>query len=485
MPGLRQYGAQLGLGVAIGLATVYVLNNGRIGVPLAMSVLVGTLMLLLTLLRPLDGLFIYIQGCAFNAIWLGGFANLNRLLAPPLAFGWILYRFSVGDSEGNGFWRWRREPFVLLAGYAVLSTLWAFDRSAAMTRLVAVIFSVLLFVMTVDLARTPSQVRFVTCAVITMGVLIGFTGFWAYFGFDWDRYVLPEFRSKTYTPSGIFRLEGAVADPNEACLEMLAALALLWFVVACRAQINRGLLSFPLGTLLIACLLTFSRGGMLSLALLALLLWYRQPVEKRQALKVRAIPVIILLLLVFAARPSIFIPTLETVGSLRYVPAAFAGRLPVGIDTSIVGRFELVVLTTQVLGEHPLLGIGIGNLGYYFAATNLWPYEAAHNMYLGVAAQLGLIGLGLYLYAIYAAIRDSIRAERACAPEGEQAWLLFTTRTAMIVFLFGATFLSLEFHRVLWILFGLTRAATLAVGRRGREQHSVSSALTSGSGCLG
>jgi O-antigen ligase len=66
--------------------------------------------------------------------------------------------------------------------------------------------------------------------------------------------------------------------------------------------------------------------------------------------------------------------------------------------------------------DHPWLGVGIGNYEPVYAryALPLWPLPLghAHNYYLNVAAEAGLLGLGAYLLVWGVALLVSLRSLR-------------------------------------------------------------------------
>jgi O-antigen ligase len=69
------------------------------------------------------------------------------------------------------------------------------------------------------------------------------------------------------------------------------------------------------------------------------------------------------------------------------------------------GRLEVWPIAMRLFTDHPLMGIGAG------AFTDENPEGiATHNVFLGVAAELGLIGLLLYLAAVWYAVRGPLAA---------------------------------------------------------------------------
>ena len=70
-------------------------------------------------------------------------------------------------------------------------------------------------------------------------------------------------------------------------------------------------------------------------------------------------------------------------------------------------RQELLKRAASVALHHPLIGVGIGNFHIYSIKE-----KSAHNAYLEIAAELGVMGLLAYLGLILAPLRSMRRVER-------------------------------------------------------------------------
>jgi putative inorganic carbon (hco3(-)) transporter len=81
-------------------------------------------------------------------------------------------------------------------------------------------------------------------------------------------------------------------------------------------------------------------------------------------------------------------------------------------------RIKIWQTTPQIVAEHPFLGIGQGNFasvspGYGLYDVGSLPYNHAHDLFLNVAVELGVFGLGMlvwFLVAVGRAIGAIIRA---------------------------------------------------------------------------
>jgi O-antigen ligase len=94
------------------------------------------------------------------------------------------------------------------------------------------------------------------------------------------------------------------------------------------------------------------------------------------------------------------------------------------------------------------------------------PEREAHNLVLGLAADVGLIGLGLFAAVIGAAIAGLLGVRRRVRHVDPELWRIASgLLVALVAYLAAGLFLSLAFERYLWLLVGLA-AVTAALARR-------------------
>ena len=234
------------------------------------------------------------------------------------------------------------------------------------------------------------------------------------FSFDtlfrfWTRFVLPPFLGASFAqsvadyPSIFVNIGGhtmmrAVAvfpDPHMLSfyLGMTAPLAIGLALVLPK---RRTFFFIAAATILLADLLTFSRGGYLGLiggSLFLLALQYRQWSAR---IKKTIVAVFMLITIIIIASP---------IGT----------RLSSSFDTSEgsnQGRLAMWRAAVDSIGEHPLIGVGLGN--YSLAVKPSAAYRDpiyAHNLFLDIAAETGIINalmfLTLLLTSAYALFKRS------------------------------------------------------------------------------
>lgn len=136
------------------------------------------------------------------------------------------------------------------------------------------------------------------------------------------------------------------------------------------------------------------------------------------------------------------------------------------------GRAEGWSIAWRMFLDHPIVGIGHGTymanyMSYLSSAEGSWPRpQYAHNCYLQLLAEGGIMGLGTFLLVvgwvvIRAVRRLSASAVRLCAP-------LSGLVTSLLVFFLGITFdtglYSLPIALLFWSLLGLTVGAASRPG---------------------
>lgn len=119
-------------------------------------------------------------------------------------------------------------------------------------------------------------------------------------------------------------------------------------------------------------------------------------------------------------------------------------------DMSNVGRIEVWKSAQHIIQDHPIAGVGAGR----FNAIN--PNKSfishAHNNFIQITAECGIIGLAGFLYFVGYYLRSSLR--NYCKNHNPYDILIFTTCFGYI-FLYGMIDYSLVFStgiRVMWFL---------------------------------
>jgi O-antigen ligase len=147
-------------------------------------------------------------------------------------------------------------------------------------------------------------------------------------------------------------------------------------------------------------------------------------------------------------------------GAVVAAPAlVFGGRSTGEASASTLERVEAWAVGLRLWRESPLWGVGQGQFGEYH-------YLTAHNSFVLAAAEMGTLGLLLFVGLYYLAFKVVLTGMRRYrqVPQAAVAYLwgrgLLAALCGMVA---GTFFLSLTYHPIIWVFFGLTGAYALAI----------------------
>lgn len=260
------------------------------------------------------------------------------------------------------------------------------------------------------------------------------------------------------------RLSG-IFDPNYFAAALIPAIIVSCYLVLTSVSRRTRLVGLAVfGIDCVAFALTQSRGGIAGLA------------------------VAFLVAIVFAgrARPRIVVVVLGVlaVGLIYYVvarPAHLAGSFSGTLASASSGRSDEWKIALRMLADHPAGGVGLGNyvvlepsyathsFNLNFAPIVVSDPRVAHSAYLQIAAELGLVGLALFVAIIVLVILMSARALPSFASHA--SGLEFYSRglvSGAIGMFVAYAFLTAEYEKQLWLVLGML-ASTPALAKRAAQ----------------
>lgn len=202
------------------------------------------------------------------------------------------------------------------------------------------------------------------------------------------------------------RAVGLYGDPSDLAISLcLSMVFIFFFIKITRSSVRRLFLYGIIGVSLATIVFTYSRTGMITLGIVFLGLL----AKSKKKLKVAFILVMVTIVLV-------------SLGSERFTRRAasiFDGsRDEVGARQS---RIDLWGTAIQAIWERPLTGVGLGN--FRLMKEAIW--HGAHNGYLEIAAELGILGLCLLLALLSSTFFNLRKMQKALAERSNHtAYLL-------------------------------------------------------------
>jgi hypothetical protein len=241
------------------------------------------------------------------------------------------------------------------------------------------------------------------------------------------------------------------ANPNDLALTLNLVLPLTLALWSGTQGLSRRLLLCAAAALqVLGIVLTFSRGGFLTLAATGLLQARRAGRGMMLALAAAAAAVV-----VFAGAsvlPSGYVAHLGTIANVQEDATGSAQE-----------RLRDMGAAASYVGHHPLLGAGLGMNVLALNAVRGASWRMVHNVYLEIAVELALPGLVLYVLLIRAALRSASDARRSSARtdggEGVGA-MAAGIRIALLGFVLASAFHPAAYHFYFYLLAGLAVAAS-------------------------
>jgi O-antigen ligase len=159
------------------------------------------------------------------------------------------------------------------------------------------------------------------------------------------------------------------------------------------------------------------------------------------------------------------------------------------------GRADIWTIGWRMVEAHPVNGIGVGqfrsNAVHYLIAPGtiqrsdliITTPKVAHNIYLHVLAELGVIGLVAFLLILGFSLRCALRAARLFERCKDLTMELLSRAVfvGLVGILTADFFASEQFSKQLWLLLGLGPALlTMAQGGAQEEERTEGGSLPAG-----
>jgi O-antigen ligase len=428
------------------------------------------------LLLPLAIVTVYLEGLTFSG------QAVTRLLVPGAFLLLVAEVLRGGGRLRLGaplFWA---SAYVL---WAASSALWTEAIDGTQFLLQSLAIALVFLGAFTALLNTEEDLRRLLYVLAFISTLMGGLSVLAFAGFfGQDASMIPHLE---LLQAG--RSQGAVDDPDFFAAMQIVAVPLV-LVLASQEKDRRMRLILFAGvlTLFTSIFTSLSRGGFLGMVLLGIMLLASNPesVFRSRREKSIALLVVALGLAAFFSRPFVRDEVFTRISSI-YAPQNKE-------DTTGSGRTNLWKAAARTAGEHPITGIGYGSfmyvseeLIYHTPGIDLEVYGgreegdnfAAHNTYLGTAAEIGITGLVLYLGVILSTLLALRRTATRAFAAGKQ----FVGRTAHALMLglvgwaFSTIFLSAETARMFWIIVGLSLALPKLLDEPARRDPAPAAAL--------
>ncbi len=395
-------------------------------------------------------------------------ASVPLILAAPLAYD-ILVRHQKIILTPAMPW---------LAAYLVIqivSTITARNTTDALSSLSTFLGEGIgLYLLITNTIRSTEVLRSVVWVLLLVGAFLGGLSFFqeitqtyntSYFGF-----AQTEAAATGVTETGLARLAGPIGEKNRYAQIMLMLIPLA--VLQISAERSRWLKVAALGCAALAAIavaLTFSRGAALAAGIIVVAMVALRYIRVSHLLAAAA-----LVALVLIAVPAYG----ERLTSLADLGALLSDE-PAGsaTDNSLLSRATENLTALRVFADHPILGVGPGQFPDYYrdyadeiGVSVRAADRQAHNLYLGIAAETGILGLTAFLGAVAVTLFQLARARaQALASRPDLAAMAAGFMLALVAYLASGLFLHLSYARYFWLVLALAGAAASVILQATKE----------------
>ncbi|MGH2920758.1 MAG: O-antigen ligase family protein [Gaiellaceae bacterium] len=403
-------------------------------------------------LLPLAVLTVFLESMMF-----GGMA-ITRMLAPA-ALLMVLAEFLRGTARIR-----IAAPFAwatLYAAWAVASGLWTESADGTRFLLQSLGIALVYLLAFAALPRSEADLRQFLYVITFAAAVLGALSVAAFGG-------MPSPPGIALTQAG--RSQGGVGDPDFfAAIQLVVVPLVLVLASETKDRRTRLLLYAGLMAILASIFTSLSRGAFIGIVLLGILFIASRPERLFRSRQEKAIALVIVAIgmIGFFSRPFLREQVVDRAQTI-YAPETQE-------DKTGSGRTNIWKAAARTAGENPFFGVGYGSFKYiseelilHTPGIDLEVYGdrsegdnyAAHQTYLGTAAELGLTGLVLYLGVLISTGMALRRTAKQAAARGSpfigrvaHALLLGLAAWAVTAF-----FLTTETARMFWVIVGLSLA---------------------------
>ena len=299
-------------------------------------------------------------------------------------------------------------PILSFLSIGVISLFWSNSFMVSLKELPLFLAGPFLYFIIINNINNEQQINRILNAVLFIGSLFGIYGILQYQGIDFSFWRGNVARQAV---AGLFGNVNYFAEYLIALLPLAVSLFLVTSVKFKKILLLVGILAMG-GSLM----LTFTRGSFLGFGVSLIFMFLLFVICRGKAFIKENKKIFILILIAIILISFLFIipNPLDKPGTYISKIKARTSIASIGKVLTFGRRMAIWKFTIMMITDHPLLGSGIGTFKYntlryqaeFFSQgdnRSLYPYGIAfhaHNEYLQLWAELGIIGLGIFLWMV-------------------------------------------------------------------------------------
>ena len=304
---------------------------------------------------------------------------------------------------------------------------------------------VVFFFLIVALATSRQVIQHLVWSVLTGVALLGiFTIFWG---------------ASLTTAYGGRAYASSTYDPNDVAMVMVCTLPLAAFAAIALRGVRRLLAIGAAIVCVLTILMTMSRGGFIGLVVVSVLLLFRLG---KVSLAPRVIVLVTVATFLAGAAPAKYWDVMSTI----WHPSTGGAY----VESGLLPRLELWRRGMNLFFAAPLTGVGIGSFevaeGHSHGGLSAW--MTAHNSFIQLGAELGIVGFALFVALLVLSIRNARRVVRAAKTEPrlhDLTWIARAVETSLYAYVVEGFALSQAYSPMLYFLIAVATALRLQVER--------------------
>ncbi len=394
----------------------------------------------------------------------GSVVNINRLMGAAMV---ILLFIDIVVLKRKKLVIDILGTWILLFGLTVtISLIFTQDWSVSRGEFRLYLRAFILYILIAHIVTTPLWFNRVVATLIFAGILL--TGFgmidslsFRIFGLPiGDKLGLTSTSPEMLTaiirnrdPNRLYGALGNTADVNYFALILVTLFPLSLAFLNRRSKGYR-LLTYVGGAMILSgIVLSLSRGATLAFVFGVVLMVRVSLIRKR-------ILVVAALVLILCA-PLVSMSSFKRIYSIALYPFSHIRIQNVDIQ-NVKNRLNYMRAGLKMFMDYPIIGVGIGNFPYlypkYAPAEGVQRERLAHNTYLQILTETGIVGFSLFMCGIVYCFWI-LKEIRDLSIQKKDAWLHRNASILVVslsIFLVAAFFVSAAHIDILWIVMGLT-----------------------------
>lgn len=413
------------LGVAVGRA-MWVVLAVFTALPLVLAWPVEAALGAFVIMVPFDSIAALNSGSSAPGRTLTWFVGVGAM---AVLMGWGLVSRKLERPAGAARW------WVLFVLWGSITYLWAINPQATLNRFPTAWSLLGFYLIAVSLRVDRRELSWVSTLAVLGGVAAG-------------AYVVSQFYHGQVFREGMVNTRASLmlgqkqADPNFFAAGLLLPISLaIGMFLSHRKKIMKMMMLAAAALMTLAILLTMSRGALGALTVLALVYFYRL----RPNWRLIAMCSVLLLLTAF-------------------LPEAFWQRVQPSSMSKLSGRRDIWTVGAVLVKHYGVFGAGLENFSAAYepyagyAPTFAGYNRDAHNVYLNICTELGILGLILFGTAAYIHLRDARRSQ--VSPDRASLLKILPYEAACCALLVHSLSVDLIWTKTFWLSWILLAIAT-------------------------